>query len=270
MEVEFAKDILNCKTVKALCLVGPSGVGKYKLVWGMVKNMVREGVGLLEKGKHPDVLVASGKIPIDDVRSIVSFFDTVPSMSEYKIAIFKNVVFGPRSSEVLLKKLESLRDHERVVFVCDSKSCLTETILSRCIVIEVGYLTPEDIDITSGVASVGDAYGEYARFSGATKWSEIPNVENLLVQTLEFVGSVSNMKSKDMEDLVKEFSEVGVECFIDIVEYAIAKRGRSGRFLELAKVLDKHRELARRHVKDTHVMLSLLMSMKLVYVQGCC
>ena len=134
---------------KAVLFTGPVGVGKRSLVFALAKHLAtrgmepgsekyNRGIGKIERGTHPDVLVvepksASGQILRDQIDEMHERAWYAPLESPSRIIIINPAeAMNATSANNLLKLLEEPPPNLYLLLSCKQVHRVLPTILSRC------------------------------------------------------------------------------------------------------------------------------------------
>jgi DNA polymerase-3 subunit gamma/tau len=139
------------RIAQAYILTGVRGVGKtttarilaralnYEAdgIDGPTIDIARPGVhcAAIMESRHPDVfeMDAASNTGIDDVREIIGFAQTRPSMARFKVFIIDEVhMLSRQAFNGLLKTLEEPPEHVRFIFATTEIRKVPVTVLSRC------------------------------------------------------------------------------------------------------------------------------------------
>lgn len=139
----------------AFLIEGPAGCGKKTMAQIIAQSILctanEKPCGLclpcikVEKQIHPDVSILSvppGKkqFPVDTVRALRERASIAPNESEYKLYILEQAhMMNNEAQNALLKLLEEPPPSVKLILLCENRSMMLPTILSRviCISLEV-------------------------------------------------------------------------------------------------------------------------------------
>lgn len=159
--VQFLKQsVKEGRLPQAIALAGPDGVGKKTLAWALIREIVSDGEDAaghrgsakVARGTHPDILVCdnsgspSGQIVIEQIREADDFTATSPLESPKKIIFISPAErMNPAAANCLLKLLEEPPRHVVIILTCVEPAALLPTIRSRCAVLRLEPVAPEDL-----------------------------------------------------------------------------------------------------------------------------
>ncbi len=95
---------------------------------------------------HPDVVELrrsedKATLSVDNVRAIKAEVYTKPAMADYKVVIvYEMHLATPAAQNAMLKMIEEPPDRVVFLILCDTMSPILDTIVSRCVVIDLGPL----------------------------------------------------------------------------------------------------------------------------------
>lgn len=166
--------LFSGKIPHAILIEGESGLGKTVLADFLCAAVFCEskdapcgvctGCRLLAGGNHPDITLIEPEkdrksISVNAVREIVSDAAIIPQTAKRRIFLIDPAQsMTPQAQNALLKVLEEPPESVLFILVCESKSALLETVVSRCAVLT---LSPVD-EQTAGeyIAGVTDKDAE--------------------------------------------------------------------------------------------------------------
>jgi DNA polymerase-3 subunit gamma/tau len=139
------------RIAQAYMLTGVRGVGKTTTARILARALNYEAPGVsgptidiaepgahcaaIMESRHPDVfeMDAASNTGIDDVREIIGYAQTRPSMARYKVFIIDEVhMLSRQAFNGLLKTLEEPPEHVRFIFATTEVRKVPVTVLSRC------------------------------------------------------------------------------------------------------------------------------------------
>lgn len=157
----------------AWLIVGPRGIGKATLAFAMTRHLLSggegEGTGLamdpdtpaalkIAHGTHPNLLHLhrpwdektkrfKTEITVDSVRRIIPFLGTTAAEGRWRIVLVDSADdLNRNSANALLKSLEEPPRDTVFILVCNRPGLLPPTIRSRCRVMGLDPLGPQDMD----------------------------------------------------------------------------------------------------------------------------
>lgn len=208
----FLKALKANRLSHAYVMEGEEGMGKKTLVEAIANYLLcpeKQGDDICGKcracvqfqsGNHPDVIeVTPSKktgYGVDDIREMV--LDDVnirPYQSEYKIYLIAQAeTMSVAAQNVLLKTIENPPAYALFFLMTTNKERLLETILSRCVLLRMGRLSPKEME-------------EFLERRGqAEKRDLIPYAEGNIGKLLQLTESESFQEmKKDLENLLEQF-----------------------------------------------------------------
>ena len=147
----------------AWLLSGQRGIGKATFAYHFVRYLLADSSDnpafhtmLIDQGAHPHLLVLEktldddGKpeteIKIDQVRKLVDFARQSPAIPGWRIVIIDSIdEMNRNAANSLLKILEEPPHQFLFLMVCHSMGSLLPTIRSRCSVLTMSSLCPDDL-----------------------------------------------------------------------------------------------------------------------------
>lgn len=137
----------------ALLFVGPEGVGKRLLAYGIAAQILQAGANspeqsflLLENGNHPDLHPLQKEedkkdISVEAVRNLRSALQLQPFLGNSSVAIIDDAhLMSIAASNALLLTLEEPAAGRYLMLVTHAPHKLPETIVSRCQMVHLGGL----------------------------------------------------------------------------------------------------------------------------------
>lgn len=200
------------KIPHAVLIEGESGLGKTALANFLCAAVFCEGENapcgactgcrLLAGGNHPDITLIEPEkdrktISVNAVREIISEAAIIPQTAKRRIFLIDPAEsMTPQAQNALLKVLEEPPGHVLFILVCESKTALLETVVSRCAVLT---LCPVDEQTaTEYIAGVTDKDDEEIRKAYKSARGNIGAAMNIL-----------NRKSANAaEEKAKEFTQI--------------------------------------------------------------
>jgi DNA polymerase-3 subunit delta' len=150
---------------------GPKGVGKKllatkiseKIISNFQDNLSIDQQNLVDKNNHPDLyLLDKNKYLLKDIRrqkvsknwdedkgfnDVVSFLTLTPSISKNKVVCILNAdTMNNIAQNAMLKSLEEPAAFSYIIMTTSRSKALTQTIYSRCQVINIPFLSSSKID----------------------------------------------------------------------------------------------------------------------------
>ena len=109
-----------------------------------------KGCILFSSGNHPDVHVLSPEkkksISVDEVKSLQKQAIIKPNESSRKVFIIRDAqLLTAKAQNTLLKLIEEPPSYLSIILLCSNTTSLLETIISRCSIIPMPYLSYENI-----------------------------------------------------------------------------------------------------------------------------
>lgn len=144
------------RTPHAIIFSGMAGVGKRRIARWFAANLLAHGSKdpqsseLTISGTHPDLQLVGLEedrkdITVEQVRQLITALTFKPYAGQCAVAIIDNAHrMSAGASNALLKTLEEPIGHSYLLLLTHAAHRLPATILSRCQLIHVGELTPEE------------------------------------------------------------------------------------------------------------------------------
>jgi DNA polymerase-3 subunit delta' len=131
---------------------GENGIGKMSMAQAFAKALLCEEHGScgvcrscvqIDAGNHPDVIYVTHEkegITVDDIRQQVNNTISIkPYSSDHKIYIIDDAdKMNTAAQNALLKTIEEPPAYAVIILLADNKDAFLETILSRCVVLNLG------------------------------------------------------------------------------------------------------------------------------------
>lgn len=168
-EAEFVNARSGARLHHAWLIEGPSGIGKARLARRMAASMLGAHcevgtldanqddpvVQKLEAGSHPDLRWIArfadekGKlaqdIPVDAIRSLNGFFALRPALGGWRVSVVDSLdELNASGANGLLKTLEEPGRNSLLILISHGTEPVLPTIRSRCRVMRLGRLGPEE------------------------------------------------------------------------------------------------------------------------------
>ncbi len=125
---------------EAALYIASSFLCESHLPCGICKSCIK-----VKNGSHPDVIIADPELvnektfKVDIVRNIKKDVYILPNESKYKIYILKSAdKMNVSAQNAILKTLEEPPSYARFILLCDSRSAMLETIMSRVTAFSLG------------------------------------------------------------------------------------------------------------------------------------
>lgn len=222
----------------AILLEGPEGCGKKTAASLIAQTALCEGVNKpcgvcahcikIEKGIHPDVrffTVPAGKkeFPIDLIRQIRQDASILPNEASGKVYILDQAhTMNEAAQNALLKIIEEPPKNVRFLLLCENRSRMLTTILSRVVSLELNLPTPEQCVKTlmriapdyskteweAAAAGAGGNIGQALHLLGTAKPSKAASDTRKLQEVLLFSDRYQALKilaayDKDRNGLIQ-------------------------------------------------------------------
>jgi DNA polymerase-3 subunit delta' len=189
-----AKDVLaraveRGRVPPALLITGREGTGRALLARELAKALNCRGDGSaaaaarpcgqclpcrkIEAGTHADYVVVSpeeGKaaLPIDRVREVLEELSLAPVEAQRRVFVFDPAdAMLDDAQNALLKALEEPPGRAHLILIAGHEDALLRTIASRCFVLALGELTPDEVQAILEARGVPEAK-ERAAWSGGS------------------------------------------------------------------------------------------------------
>ena len=146
------------RTPHALLFVGPEGVGKRLLAYGLAAELLQKyGANpqsvytLLKTGGHPDLHPVERDeekkdISVETIRGLRSSLQLQPFLGSASVAIIDNAhLMSIAASNALLLTLEEPAAGRFLLLITHAPQKLPETIVSRCQTVHIGQLNEQQI-----------------------------------------------------------------------------------------------------------------------------
>jgi DNA polymerase-3 subunit delta' len=172
-EQQMLQAVLSGRLPHAWLVSGYEGIGKATLAYRFARFLLsgkKEGkdlsvspsdsaVKFVAAGSHPDLMVVERSfdekkgrmqqdIPADKAREVAGFLHLTASQSGRRVAIVDGAGYLNRFGQNgLLKILEEPPSNSVIIMTCESAGALLPTIRSRCRVIKLNPLTPDQLRI---------------------------------------------------------------------------------------------------------------------------
>lgn len=143
---------------QSLLIVGPPSVGKAALARELAAAVLSRGVRdpdralqLARHRKHPDlvwleVLEGKSEISVEQVRDLIHALNLAPVESSRRIGVIDDAHLTNESSQsAILKTLEEPNPSAMLIIVAPTVDSLQPTIVSRCQVVALRRVPPDDI-----------------------------------------------------------------------------------------------------------------------------
>lgn len=193
-------------------LTGPRGVGKATLAWSIARFLLAtppaDDGGFFDAPRPPSSLsidpehpvarrIAAGAEPglksitrsenektgklrdviaVDDIRALAGFFQLSAADGGRRVVIVDAAdEMNPQAANALLKMLEEPPDRATLLLVSHQPSALLPTIRSRCRVLRLGTLTPQNMEdaLTQAGVETGSGAAALAELSGGSVGSAL-------------------------------------------------------------------------------------------------
>lgn len=216
---------------QALLLIGSAGVGKRTLAraltagWFCLQRTPQGHCGTCEScrkwsetNEHPDLQVLSpspDQIKIESVRALRQWMSYAPVVAPCRLVIIEEAHrLNPAAANALLKTLEEPPSRYHFILTSPASDLLIPTILSRCQIVRLGTMTPEQV-ISALVArkglepSVAQQIAEFAdgAIGRAFRWAEEIQGEHTQSEELtalrELIALFAEMAQAPLENALR-------------------------------------------------------------------
>ena len=247
---ELGSAVSTGKVSNAYILCGPNRSGKEFIAKVFAQALVCENTGNPEKGSlseacgechachqavsknHPDIIFLHHSKPniisIDDVRTgILETVNIKPYSSKYKIYIIEEAEkLTPQAQNSLLKTIEEPPEYAVFLFLTLSTEALLETILSRCVTLNMKPVPDEDMrrylkkefGVEENKAEICVAFAR-GNLGQAKALATSEDFEKIRTSALSLLKNISVMDTADIMDALKEIRDYGFDIndYLDIM-----------------------------------------------------
>lgn len=162
------------------------------------------------------------QIKIEDINNLIDFFSLVPFNSEKRVAVINNAHnLNSKSLNKLLHLLENLSEESVVIFITNKIEDISNTLLSRCSIIDFNCLTIEDMsDILKSKGYAASKIGKIDKIAHLLTNDFIENFE-IYYKYYNYVPKFMQLMCGGKEDKVidelKKISELNeIVFFLDV------------------------------------------------------
>lgn len=160
---DFFASLIKCQKLgHAYMLLGDEGIGKktlcnYLLTLIMCKQNtgcgICNGCATVKSGANPDIIYVDkgdkASVSVDKIREAISEVYIKPIISEKKVIVIKDAHLMTKGAQnALLKAIEEPPSYVVFFLLCDTKSPILDTILSRVSVIDI---PPRSVDVLKSI-----------------------------------------------------------------------------------------------------------------------
>ena len=198
-------------------LTGPPSIGKRRVA----------EAAITAQGYAPaDVLIVNS-LGVPEARKVIRFLET-SSTTDKGSAVLISLDSSLLGADVLLKSLEDIPEHVRVVMVASRP--IPETLESRAVVYRFGYLAPDDVILVMKKIKKGLSEGFVSRLVGG--FGNIENAMDGLKATADkalVLSAVRAVNSRDVDLLAlvsKEWRTSHTELLVSWAIEATSGRPR--------------------------------------------
>ena len=150
MKTELARAIAEQRPMHAYLFCGADGSGKLTAAKLLATELVGGDRGKAERGTHPDIFILEPEkdkktISVAQVREMRNDAFVNPSEGKRKIYIINGVqLMNDAGQNALLTILEQPPSFAIFILLSESREKVLATVVSRCAVFEMEYVTEED------------------------------------------------------------------------------------------------------------------------------
>lgn len=262
-EQEFLAALAAGRPPHGWLITGPRGVGKATLAWRMARHLLAGGGAAVSLDRDPDDSVFRqtaalssprlflcrrpwddkakrfrAQITVDEVRALKGFFQMSAAEGGWRVAIVDAAdEMNTGAANALLKILEEPPAEAALILVCHQPGLLPPTIRSRCRVLRLGPLGPDDLGRAlegAGItppsgnaldALAGGSVGAAARLIGGDGLAAYAEILTLLS---EAPGMDRRRLGALAESVAARDAGERYAMVLDLVELALSRMARAG------------------------------------------
>ena len=233
---KFLASYHSGKLHHAWLICGPEGIGKATLAWQIAKLLLNKGTSFdetnfpsntivsqrLEALSEPSLFLCRRQfdkvkkkyfqdISVEEIRKIKHFFSLTSTQSNWRIVIIDTIDdLSNSAANSLLKVLEEPPKGGLFLLICKNKNNLLPTIISRCQLLECGYLSLNEfekilIDLKIFDTKEHDLQVLFSLINGSISKAidfKLNNGLNILRKIASIIGFQKKMNRKDIWEIL--------------------------------------------------------------------
>ena len=233
---KFLASYNSGKLHHAWLICGPEGIGKATLAWQIAKLLLNKGTSFdetnfpsntivsqrLEALSEPSLFLCRRQfdkvkkkyfqdISVEEIRKIKHFFSLTSTQSNWRIVIIDTIDdLSNSAANSLLKVLEEPPKGGLFLLICKNKNNLLPTIISRCQLLECGYLSLNEfekilIDLKIFDTKEHDLQVLFSLINGSISKAidfKLNNGLNILRKIASIIGFQKKMNRKDIWEIL--------------------------------------------------------------------